>query len=140
MNKPVFVDTSAWFASIAKNDQAHRQAITEHQKLLREKARFFTSNLVVHESTILLERKVNRREGIQFLTSIIADPNVEIIHATPEIEQEAYQMYKKYGDQDFSIADCVSFVIMKHFAIHRAFTFDDHFRTMDFEMVPRNGH
>ncbi|OGJ87234.1 MAG: hypothetical protein A2268_06815 [Candidatus Raymondbacteria bacterium RifOxyA12_full_50_37] len=136
MNKPVFVDTSAWFASIAKNDQSHRQAIAEHHKLIKDKARFFTSNLVVHESTILLERKVNRREGVQFLTSIIEDPNVEIIHATPEMEHEAYQLYEKYLDQDFSVADCVSFTIMKHFDIHRAFTFDDHFRTRGFEMVP----
>ncbi len=140
MNKPVFVDTSAWFAGIAKNDQYNRQALAEKHKLHQNNARFYTSNLVVHETTMFLERKINRREGISFLSYILTDPHVEVIHAAPEIEQEAYQTYRKYLDQDFSITDCVSFAIMKRFGISRAFTFDDHFRTMGFEVLPRREH
>ncbi|MBL8028471.1 MAG: PIN domain-containing protein [Fibrobacteres bacterium] len=137
MNKSVFVDTSAWFAGLVKNDQAHKKATTEQQKLVKGKARFFTSNLVVHETTMLLERKVNRREAINFLSTIITDPNVEIIHASPNIEHDAYMLYKKYNDQDYSMTDCVSFEIMKHFNIQRAFTFDEHFITRGFGVVPQ---
>jgi predicted nucleic acid-binding protein len=136
MNKSVFVDTSAWFAGLVKNDQAHKKATSEQQKLVRNKARFFTSNLVVHETVMLLERKVNRHEAISFLNTIISDPHIEIIHASASIEHEAYLLYEKYDDQDFSVADCVSFVTMQHFNIQRVFTFDEHFLTMGFEVVP----
>ena len=39
-------------------------------------------------------------------------------------------------DQDFSIADSVSFVIMKEHGIKEAFTFDKHFKAMKFTVTP----
>jgi predicted nucleic acid-binding protein len=74
MSKNVFVDTSAWFAGIAKNDQFNEQAIKCHNQLLKGNTQFITSNLVIHESTMLLERKVSKREAIRFLKIICKDP------------------------------------------------------------------
>ena len=136
MNKTVFIDTGAWFAGIAKNDQFHTRAMKHRNRLLKEKCRFITTNLVIHESTMLLERKVSKKEAIKFLKAVLKDPLIEIIHADEDIEREGFELYQKYKDQDFSIADCVSFAVMQQYKISRSFTFDVHFSTMGFAVEP----
>lgn len=132
----MFVDTSAWFAGIAKNDQYNEHATKCRNQLLKGNSRFITSNLIIHETTMLLERKVSKKEAIRFLKVILKDSHVEIIHADEDIELEAYELYQKYKDQDFSVADCISFVIMRRYQISKCFTFDHHFSTMGFDLCP----
>ena len=134
MNNTVFIDTGALFAGIAKNDQYHQQAMKHRNRLLKEKVRFMTTNLIIHESTMLLERKVSKKEAVKFLKAVLKDPLVEIVHADEDIEQEGFALYQKYKDRDFSIADCISFVVMKRYRISRCFTFDHHFTTMGFSV------
>ena len=136
MNKAVFIDTGAWFAGIVKNDQYHQKAMKRRNRLLKENVRFITTNLVIHESTMLLERKVSKKEAIKFLKAIIKDPLVEIVHIDESTEMAGYMLYQKYKDQDFSIADCISFVVMKQYQISRCFTFDHHFSTMGYCVEP----
>lgn len=135
-NESVFIDTGAWFAGIAKNDQYHKKAIIHMDKLLKKKCTFITSNLIVHETTMLLERKVSRKEAIKFLKVVLKDPDIEILHADEDIELEGYKTYQKYKDQDYSITDCVSFSIMNKIEITRCFTFDNHFLAMGFNVEP----
>jgi hypothetical protein len=137
MNKAIFIDTSAWFAGIAQNDQYNKQAMSHRVRLLKENARCITSNSVVHETTMLLERKVSKKEAIRFLRTIVKDRNIEILRADEDIEQDAYALYQKYKDQDFSITDCISFSIMRRYRISRCFSFDHHFFTMGFALEPR---
>ncbi len=136
MSDRVFIDTGAWFAGIAQNDQYHSDAMKHRNRLIREKARLVTTNLVLHESTMLLERKTSKRNALRFLKAILSDPVVEIVHVEPEIESEGLSLYQKYRDQDFSIVDCISFSVMKHFRLSRCFTFDHHFRSMGFSPEP----
>ncbi len=136
MNRAVFIDTGAWFAGIAKNDQFHDRAMMHRNKLLKENVRFITTNLVINESTMLLERKVSKKEAIKFLKAIIKDPLIEIVHIDEDTEHEGYVLYQKYRDQDFSITDCISFVVMKQYQITRSFTFDRHFTAMSFDIEP----
>lgn len=136
MSKMVFIDTSAWFAGIARNDQYNEQAIKYRHQLLKGTPSYVTSNLVIHETTMLLERKVSKKEAVRFLKTILKDSAVEIIHADESMEMEGYQLYQKYKDQDFSIVDCISFVIMRRYSLTRCFTFDHHFSMMGFDIVP----
>jgi predicted nucleic acid-binding protein len=40
------------------------------------------------------------------------------------------------GLRDLSFVDCVSFDLMQHLGIRRAFAFDKHFAEQGFELVP----
>jgi len=52
------------------------------------------------------------------------------------IEEEAEDILGKYQDQDFSYSDAVSFAVMKRHEIHLAFSFDHHFMTAGFKIIP----
>jgi len=131
----VFVDTGVWYAMADKSDQYHKKAI-EYIKKLVTNNNFVTTNLVIHETLMLLSRKISKTAAIKFLDMIYSQDNIEIIENEDSIEQKAYRIFKKYTDQDFSITDCLSFVVMKENRIKKAFTFDKHFKTMKFTVIP----
>jgi predicted nucleic acid-binding protein len=137
MSKAIFVDTSAWFAGIDRRDQNHAVAIAHAKRLNKEKSSLITSNLVIHETVMLLERKASRKDAIRFYKTIQTDMQVEIVHATEELEDAGYALYQKYQDQDYSVTDCISFAVMNEYAISRSFTFDRHFAEMGFDIEPR---
>lgn len=41
---------------------------------------------------------------------------------------------KKYEDKELSFTDCTSFAIMEKLKLHKAFTFDEHFKKVGFEV------
>ena len=58
------------------------------------------------------------------------------IYSDQSLEQDAENILVKYQDQDFSYTDAVSFAVMRRDGIDRAFSFDRHFVTAGFTIVP----
>ena len=48
----------------------------------------------------------------------------------------AEAILERHADQDFSFTDAVSFAVMQERGIEEAFTFDSHFATLGFRMIP----
>lgn len=134
--KSIFVDTGAWYALADKDDQYHERAANHLKKIARDGTTMVTTNLIIHETYMLLARRLSHKVGIKFLDEVYSEENLRILHSNDAVEQEAYDIARKYSEHDFSITDCVSFVMMKREAIRRAFTFDKHFRTMRFSIEP----
>ena len=61
---------------------------------------------------------------------------VECVWSSPDLEDQARQILRKYDDQDFSYVDAVSFALMQEIKITEAFAFDRHFNTAGFVCVP----
>jgi predicted nucleic acid-binding protein len=60
---------------------------------------------------------------------------VQIIHITPDIEEEAWRLFKQYSDKFFSFTDCTSFIVMRQLNLTEAFTNDHHFEQMGFTIL-----
>lgn len=132
----VFIDTGVWYALADKSDQFHGKSTDYIKRLMQNGVSLVTTNLVIHETVMLLSRKLSKKAAIRFLDMVYLDDTLEIKENDEIIEQKAYKVFKKYHDQDFSITDCVSFTIMKDHHIKKAFTFDRHFKVMKFTVVP----
>ena len=133
----VFIDTSAWFSLADKTDQYHEQAITLYPKLLKGYPHLTTTNLVISETYILIRRALGHQPAIAFLENIAASPRVFKIYSDSELEKAAEQILRKFKDQDFSFVDAVSFSLMKKHDIREAFSFDLHFKTAGFILLPK---
>jgi len=135
-DKSVFVDTGAWFATIDYTDQNYESASRYIKDLHEQQTRLITSDLVINETVMLLARKISKEAAIAFVKAIHRDQSVQVIYVDKQTQHDAYALFEKYADQDFSIVDCASFVIMKNHKIKRAFSFDRHFGIMHFSCEP----
>ena len=132
----VFVDTGAWYALADRSDQYHDRAIGIYPELLRGYQKLVTTNLVVSEAYILVRRGLGHQEAMTFLESIEASPRVIKIYSDEGLEATAKDILRQYEDQDFSYTDGVSFAAMMQKEIEDAFSFDQHFRTAGFRLIP----
>jgi predicted nucleic acid-binding protein len=132
----IFVDASAWIAIINRRDEHHAAAIALYERLLRERRPLVTTNLVIAEAYVMIRRHTGYQPAIGFLDSIRQTSRLLKVYSDATLEAEAEEILRRYADQDFSLADAVSFVVMRRRKITEAFAFDSHFVTADFVVVP----
>ena len=136
MAAELFVDTSAWYPLADPRHPDHNSLAQELAGSVRSGIRIVTTNLVVAETHALLLRRVGREGALRFLGEVLRDPLL-VENSTPEIERRAVKDWlAPFSDQDFSLVDAVSFVVMKDRGITEALTLDHHFATAGFTMVP----
>jgi predicted nucleic acid-binding protein len=78
VNNKVFIDTGAWYAVADKADQYHSVAVKHLQYLLSNRSSLITTNLIIHETTMLMSRKLSKKSAIQFLDTIYNDEIVTV--------------------------------------------------------------
>lgn len=130
----LFVDTSAWLALNDKNDQYHNSAIAKISDIKKHKIELITSEYIVDESITLIRYRISHQAVVTFGDSLLNSSIVSIIDVTQEDRLKAWEVFKRYGDKEFSFTDCTSFILMKNLKIHKAFTFDEHFKQIGFEI------
>ena len=134
MSKPVFVDTSAWFALESTKDKNHQRASELLPSLVRSRS-LVTSNHVLGESYTLMRKLLGHDAATGFIRSLNRSRRVDILFTPQEMEKQAYQLLQRYDDQLFSFVDATSFVWMKNLRVRETFTFDQHFMTAGFVVI-----
>ena len=56
-----------------------------------------------------------------------ADARIEVVPFQPELIDSAVQLYRTRPDKDWSLTDCLSFVVMERRHLTEALTTDGHF-------------
>jgi uncharacterized protein len=136
MSRDVFVDASAWIAVIDRRDKYHRAASGEYIRLIHERYLLVTTNLVIAEAYIIIRRTGGHAPAMHLLSSLRGSPRLSRVNSDTRLESLAEALLGKYADQDFSYIDAVSFALMQEQEIQEAFTFDNHFVNLGFQMLP----
>ena len=130
----LFVDTSAWLALNDRNDQYHSKAAAKSAEIKRHRIELITSEYVLDESITLIRYRVSHQAAVIFGNSLLNSNIVRVEDVSVEDRFKAWEMFKKFEDKELSFTDCTSFVLMKNLRLQKAFTFDEHFRQMRFEV------
>lgn len=130
----LFVDTSAWLALNDKNDQYYNEAVGKSLEIKRQRIELITSEYIINESITLIRYRVSHQAAVIFGDSLLSSSIIRIIDVTKEDRVKAWEIFKKYKDKELSFTDCISFVVMKNLRLHKAFTFDQHFKQIGFEI------
>lgn len=132
----LFIDTSAWYPAIVASHPDHATVARVLNDAVRAGERLVTTNLVVVETHALLLHRVGRAIALTFARTVY-EPPMLVVSSTPDTEKRAVADWlAKYGDQDFSFTDAVSFSVMKSRGIPTALTLDKHFASAGFNVVP----
>ena len=136
MADQLFVDTSAWYPLTDPRHPDHGRLAGALTERVRSGVRIITTNLVLAETQGLLLRRAGRDAALHFMREIRREP-IHIEASTPDLEARALEEWlEPFTDQDFSLADGVSFVVMSDLGVQEALTLDHHFSTAGFSMVP----
>ncbi len=133
--KTVFADTGYWVALLNPKDQWHDKAISTSKNL--GKVRQLTTEMVLDELLAALSRLPERAFAIRGVDAIRTNPNVEVLPQTSIQFREAYGLYKRMADKEWSLTDCASFEIMKARGITEALAYDHHFEQAGFTALLR---
>lgn len=129
------VDTSAWVALKYKRDSLHSKAHALNRRLLDSKYRYITTNFILDETYTLLASRTGHSVAIEFGEEIRESKVVEIVSISQKMEDEAWELFKKYSDKKFSFTDCTSFVVMQNNRITECFTDDHNFEQVGFNKL-----
>jgi len=130
----LFVDTSASYPLVVATHPDHARVASALRTAVKAHRRLVTTNLIVAETQALLLRRVGHETAFTFVRTVDNTPNV-VVRSTRELEAAAERSWlTKFKDQDFSLADAVSFAVMTERRIRQALSLDQHFAAAGFEM------
>jgi uncharacterized protein len=130
----LFVDTSAWLALNDRSDQYHQKALSCNAAIRSQRIELITSEYVVDESLTIIRYRVSHEAAVIFGASLMNSRIVTVADVANEERLAAWALFKKYADKELSFTDCTSFALMSKLGLLQAFSFDDHFRQIGFEL------
>ncbi len=95
-------------------------------------SQFWTTDFALAEVANLMSAVRTRRQVADLLRALEQSPDTTIIRSTPDLFERALSMYEQYDDKDWSLTDCLSFVVMREHTLTEALTHDHHFAQAGF--------
>lgn len=130
----IFVDTSAFYATLDADDAQHQPARLTWVTLLNESTDLVCSNYVIVETTALVQNRL----GIEAVRAFQEDmlPVVRVEWVDEQAHRAGVTALITAGRRHLSLVDCVSFDLMRRLGIRQVFAFDPHFAEQGFELIP----
>lgn len=132
--KPVFADTHFYLAVLNREDDAHFRAVELAEELA---APLITSAWILTEVGDALALPQQRPVFRSLLESLRMDRDTILVPPTKALFDQGTSLFCERLDQEWSLTDCMSFVIMNSMGLTQALTADHHFEQAGFEVLLR---
>lgn len=130
--KKVFADAFYYIALISPDDDAHAAARDWTAKF---DGNMITTTWVLTEVADGVSRSNDRQATADFLYAVLSDPNVTVVEPSLDLFVTGLKLYSKRLDKEWSLTDCISFVVMESEQLYDALTGDHHFVQAGFAAV-----
>jgi predicted nucleic acid-binding protein len=129
----VFVDTSALYAVLDRDDVNHAAAAETYGALL-DRTTLLTHAYVVVETTALVQRRL----GMEAVRALVDDmlPAFDLVFVDESLHRAAISALLAAAARDVSLVDWTSFELMRRLGVTEAFAFDDDFVEQGFALLP----
>ena len=125
----VFADTSFYVAALSPGDINHARAEAVGRGF---RGRVITTEYVLLEVATFFCEAPHRPVFLGLLQTLQNDPEVTIVPASADLWQRGVALFAARLDKDWSLTDCISFVVMQEGGITDALTADHHFEQAGF--------
>ncbi len=130
----VFVDTSAFYALLDRDDDNHARARNGWTEILEGGTLAVTSSYVLVETVALLQSRLGLEAVRAFEDAIV--PILHVEYVTDDLHRLGMAALLVASRRRLSLVDCISFDIMRRNGIDSSFTFDGHFKEQGFRLIP----
>lgn len=130
----LFVDTSYLLALYNPKDQYHKRAVTIKEKITVKHKLWITEAVLTEignswSSVGLREKACILIESCYKLSSVIVIPSSDVLF------QKSFSLYRARQDKNWSLTDCMSFVVMQENRLTEVLTTDEHFQQAGFSAL-----
>lgn len=132
----VFLDTGYLVAQTIRNDQHHTDATRHWRSVPHDRLDLITTTLVLVETVTYLNARGFHFEAVSVGNMLLNSPSIHMIFVDEPLLMEGWDYFKRHNDKRYSLADCVSFVVMERYDIYTAYAFDRDFNQAGFTIEP----
>ena len=125
----VLADTVFWAALIIKQDQYHARA---SRWALQIGGKIITTTPVLLETANILSRSAWRHHAVKLVDHLQGRDDVEVVPTSADLWNRGWELYRNRMDKEWSLTDCISFIVMQDRKIDCALTADEHFQQAGF--------
>ncbi len=131
----VFADTSYFLAFLGENDQHHERALAWTKAL---RVAVLTTEYIVMEVGNSLTKGGDRAAFVDFYRTLRQDDKIEVVAASTPLQDRGAHLFAQRPDKQWSLTDCISFVIMSDRDLHDALSADRDFEEAGFRSLLRH--
>jgi predicted nucleic acid-binding protein len=124
-----FADTSYYLALLNARDQYHQQA---KQASSRLQGQIVTTTWVLTEVADAFSKPGQRQTAAAFIEDLLTDSRVMVIAPSMDLFNRGLSFYSRRPDKDWSLTDCISFVVMEEHGLTEALATDRDFKQAGF--------
>lgn len=128
---PVFADTFYYLALLDERDPTHDRAVAA-SKINRP---IVTTEFIVLEIADGCARAEDHADFLALLEGMRRNPRLNIIPVDPKLLQDGIDHFARHDDKNWSLTDCISFVVMRYRGIQEALTADHNFEQAGFTIL-----
>ncbi len=129
----IFIDTSAFFALLDRDDDNQEAAKKAWTRIMEGGNTLVTSNYVLVETFALLQNRLGMSAVRAFQEDLFPILNIEFVNL--ETHRSGISALLAAAKKNLSLVDCVSFELMRTLGIKTAFAFDAHFKEAGFQVM-----
>ena len=133
--KRIFADSSGLVALGYADDQYHHEAVELASEIKKQRLEVVISDHILAETVTIIRKRAGFEYALRLGNELFNSKITTLIIANEKILNNAWAIFSKYSDKDFSFVDCISFAIMEQSGIDTAFTFDSHFKQIGFKVL-----
>lgn len=125
----IFVDTGFLIALFNNQDRDHARVTAVFRELEGKRLadELLTTDLVVLETITFLVRKVSHERAVYVGERLYSEKLARIHRTSFTDHQAAFDYLKRHRDKEYSLVDCVSFLVMDQFHLNEALALDRDF-------------
>ncbi len=126
----VFADTHFFLALLNPKDAAHQAAV---QFISSFNGRLVTTEWVLVEVAGRAASPVHLRQPfVRFYDDLKENASAVVLDADHAYFERGMDLYRQRSDKEWSLVDCISFVVMQQYGLTEALTGDHHFEQAGF--------
>ena len=121
----LFADTHFYIALLNRDDPAHAKAIAWVTG--GKVDALVTTSWIVTETANAMSKSHRRADCGAFLAALFRGGRTKLVPLSEELQHRGLKLYTERPDKEWSLTDCISFVVMADEGLTEALTEDRHF-------------
>jgi hypothetical protein len=130
----ILFDTGYLLAVTNPRDSLHARALAWGRAI---KDRCVVTEYVLLELVNAYSHPRDRPKAHATIVELNSSPICEVVPASPALFEAGLRLHLQRPDKEWSLTDCISFVVMQERGIQRALAHDHHFEQAGFEALLR---